>query len=103
MGLKGVLIKNIGYFILKSVNIGLQKVQKTVIFSPFFAQKSYGGELRAHAYHNNNSAPSNDTISRSAGLDTGRAHIDRHCMPHNNTKSRLHKACFHINYHKLLQ
>ncbi len=28
------------------------------------------------------------TISRSAGRDTGLAHIDRHCI---NTKSRLHK------------
>ncbi len=38
----------------------LQKVQKTVIFRT----KSYGRQLRLHAYHNNNSAPGNDRITR---------------------------------------
>ena len=51
---------NNGYFIMKSVNRILQKVQKNVIFSPFFAQKSYSEEMHVHAYHNTNSAPSNE-------------------------------------------
>ncbi len=69
---------NKGYFIMKSVNRLLQKVQETVIFSPFFAQKLFDGQFRIHAYH---STPSNKT---KAGHT-----LDRRCMPH-NTKSRLH-------------
>ena len=57
---------------VKPVNRLLQKVQKTPNFYTFLAQKSYGGQLRVHAYHNKNSVLSNDTTSYAMGSDAGR-------------------------------
>ena len=72
------------------------KSAKTPNIQPFLAQKSYGGQLCVHAYHNKMCALRWDsTISHAAGCNTGRTqalHITQH--EKQTAQARCHRiAC----------